>query len=171
MCRECCIKCVPTIQQVRKGNQVWVLSDPVTVFGESVFKIPLHNPIIHVRRGGQTLVSVSQETCLVYEMSFRARLNIQQMEWMAHFILRNVGLWVIAAVFYLCEISCRMHEYMTGVYALSSIFIAYEWHISPATTMTPPGAGSWTSCLPEGLLLSAYLMHLLLPYGSQRRFQ
>ena len=99
MCRECCTKCVPTIQQVRKGNQVKILSDPVTVFGESVFKIPLHNPIIHVRRGRQALVSVSQETCLVYEMSFRARLNIQQMEWMAHFILRNVGLWVIAAIF------------------------------------------------------------------------
>lgn len=66
--------------EVRKGNQVRVLSDPVTVFGESVFDIPLHNPIIHVRRGKQTFVSVSQETCLVYEMSFRARLNIQQME-------------------------------------------------------------------------------------------
>ena len=149
MCRECCIKCVPTIQQVRKGNQVWVLSDPVTVFGESVFKIPLHNPIIHVRRGGQTLVSVSQETCLVYEMSFRARLNIQQMGWMAHFILRNVGLWVIAAVFYLCEISCRMHEYMTGVYALSSIFIAYEWHISPATDNDPSGR-RFLNILPPG---------------------
>ena len=48
-----------------KGNQVEILSDPVTVFGESVFNIPLHNPImIHVRRGGQTFVSVSQETCL-----------------------------------------------------------------------------------------------------------
>ena len=67
-------------KRYEKGNQVRVLSDPVTVFGESVFKIPLHNPIIHVRRGRQTLASVSQETCLVYEMSFRARLNIQQME-------------------------------------------------------------------------------------------
>ena len=140
-------------QMVWRGNQVRVLSDPVTVFGESVFKIPLHNPIIHVRRGGQTLVSVSQETCLVYEMSFRARLNIQQMEWMAHFILRNVGLWVIAAVFYLCEISCRMHEYMTGVYALSSIFIAYEWHISPATDNDPSGHRFLNILPPGGVII------------------
>ena len=32
-----------------------------------------------------------------------------------------------------------MHKYMTDVYALSSISIAYEWHISPATDNTPSG--------------------------------
>lgn len=60
-----------------KGNQVRILNDPVTVFGEPAFVIPLQNPG-RVRRGGQTFVSVSQETCLTYEMSLRARLNIQQ---------------------------------------------------------------------------------------------
>lgn len=39
--------------QIRRGNQVRILNDPVTVFGESVFIIPLHNPYRHVRRGEQ----------------------------------------------------------------------------------------------------------------------
>jgi len=59
---------------------VRILNDPVTVFGEPVLSIPLHNPMIRARRGGQTLVSVSQETCLTYEMSFRTGLYIQQTE-------------------------------------------------------------------------------------------
>ena len=63
------------------------------------------------------------------------------------------GKWIIAAVFYLCEISCRMHEYMTGVYALSSIFIAYEWHISPATDNDPSGRRFLNILPPGGVII------------------
>ena len=71
--------CQVRIDKFDTKRESGVSPEPVTVFGESVFNIPLHNPImIHVRRGGQTFVSVSQETCLAYEMSFRAKLNIRQ---------------------------------------------------------------------------------------------
>ena len=57
------------------GNQVRVLSDPVTVSSERA-SYSIANPIM--REGEAPQRTVSQETCLIREMGFRVKHRIQQ---------------------------------------------------------------------------------------------
>ena len=59
---------------VRRGNQVRVLSDPVTVTEEFLFDIPLYNSM---RRGKEAIMLKSGNLLCMARLNFRVKCNNQ----------------------------------------------------------------------------------------------